>query len=166
MHAAWIPCDGSEAKEGEAVPMRFLLKYKLKNGQKVPNARVILQGFKHSDVTTKQLDTESPTLSRTGRNLLLQLCSQMGWKIWSADVKSAFLQADRIDSAVRLFAIPTGDMRRRFQRLVGLKDYQIMKVLKPAFGDVRAPRQWNETADRVFIPKYTSTVIAWIAAST
>ena len=148
-NCAWIPVDKSEAQPGEAVPMRFLLKYKNKDGVLKPNARIILQGFRHSDVLSKKLETESPTLSRTGRSLLLALCVQMGWKVFSADVKSAFLQADNIEKEVRLYAVPNRDIRQRLSRLIGLKDYQIMKVVKPAFGDVRAPRQWYGTADRV-----------------
>lgn len=30
---------------------------------------------------------------------------------------------------------------------MGLKSHEILKATKPAFGDVRAPRQWNETAN-------------------
>lgn len=30
---------------------------------------------------------------------------------------------------------------------MGLKSYEILKATKPAFGDVRAPRQWFDTAD-------------------
>ena len=146
---AWTRAKASEAAEGHAVPMRFLLKYKSKDGKLVANARIILQGFKHVDVTEKKLDTESPTLSRIGKNLILFLCCQMKWKVWTADVKSAFLQADRIDTEVKIYAIPNADIRRRLSRQIGLRDDEIMKVLKPAFGDVRAPRQWYATADRV-----------------
>ena len=32
--------------------------------------------------------------------------------------------------------------------MVGLQEDEVMRMMKPAFGDVRAPRQWNETADR------------------
>ena len=146
---AWTRAKASEAAEGQAVPMRFLLKYKRKDGNMVANARIILQGFKHVDVTEKKLDTESPTLSRIGKNLILFLCCQMKWKVWTADVKSEFLQADRIDTEVKIYAIPNADIRRRLSSQIGLRDDEIMKVLKPAFGDVRAPGQWYATADRV-----------------
>ena len=135
--------------------MRFLLKYKNKDGKQVANARIILQGFKHSDVTTKKLDTESPTLSKVGRSLVVFLCAQMGWKVWTADVKSAFLQADRIDDEVRIFAIPNADIRKRLARMIGLKEDEILRILQPAFGDVRAPRQWYGTADRVMTGELT-----------
>ena len=148
-NAAWEPVDAKEAREGEAVPVRFLLKYKEKDGKKKANARLILQGFRHVDVTSKKLETESPTLSKGSRSLIMLLCCQMGWKIFSADVKSAFLQSDDIDQEIRLFAVPNRDIRKRLARLMDLKDFQILRILKPAFGDVRAPRQWYTTADRV-----------------
>ena len=56
---AWRPVKRTEAPNGTIVPMRFLLRYK----EDKPNARVILQGFKHRNVVQGKLDTESPTLS-------------------------------------------------------------------------------------------------------
>ena len=38
-------------------------------------------------------------------------------------------------------------MRRLLAEMIGLKEHEVMQMTKPAFGDVRAPRQWNETAD-------------------
>ena len=81
----------------------------------------------------------------------------------SSTPKSAFLQADRIDDEVRTFAIPNADIRKRWARMINLKDDEILRILKPAFGDVRAPRQWYGTADRVpagelsFLPHQLST---------
>lgn len=151
---AWKAIPLESADPEETVPARFLLRWKpkaeAKNG-KVANARVILQGFRHKDVLTQQLETESPTLSRIGKHLIYLYLTQKGWKIFSADVKSAFMQSDSIDQETRIFIKPTADMRRRLERLMDLKPFQILKATKPAFGDVRAPRQWNTSADRVMI---------------
>ena len=151
---AWKAVSIESADPEETVPARFLLRWKpkaeAKNG-KVANARVILQGFRHKDVLTQELETESPTLSRIGKHLIYLYITQKGWKIFSADVKSAFMQSDSIDKETRIFIKPTADMRRRLERLMGLKPFQILKATKPAFGDVRAPRQWNLSADKVMI---------------
>ena len=49
-----------------------------------------------------------------------------------------------------LCQILTSDIiRRRLARLIGLRDDEIMRISKPASGDVRAPRQWYSTADLV-----------------
>ena len=141
---AWKRVKRASAPEGTIVPMRFLLRYK----EKKPHARVILQGFRHRDVLESKLNTESPTLSRLGKYLLLQIATQRRWKIATMDVKSAFLQSDYITDEVELYGEPTADMRRLLYEMVGLKEDEVMQMTKPAFGDVRAPRQWNETADK------------------
>ena len=131
---AWKRVKRANAPEGTIVPMRFLLRYK----EKKPHARVILQGFRHRDAS----------LSRLGKYLLLQIATQRRWKIATMDVKSAFLQSDYITDEVELYGEPTADMRRLLSEMVGLKEDEVMQMTKPAFGDVRAPRQWNETADK------------------
>ena len=141
---AWRPVDRSSAPDGTIVPMRFLLRYK----ESLPHARVILQGFKHRDVLGSKLDTESPTLSRLGKYLLTTLACTLRWKLGTMDVKSAFLQADYIHHKVDLYGEPSADMRRLLHEMLGLQEHQVMQMTKPAFGDVRAPKQWNDTADK------------------
>ena len=69
------------------------------------------------------------------------------WKLFPADVKNAFMQSDSIDQTTRIYVKPSSDMRRRLEQMGGLKPWEILKVTKPAFGDVRAPRQWHNTTD-------------------
>ena len=148
-NSAWKAVEESEAREGEVVPARFLQRWKKTEEGEKANARVIIQGFKHRDVLEQKLETDSPTLARQSRMLIYVLAVHMRWKLFSADVKSAFMQADSIDETTRIYVKPTSDMRRRLERLMDLKPWQILKATKPAFGDVRAPRQWYTTADGV-----------------
>jgi hypothetical protein len=151
---AWRPVNVEEADPEETVPARVLQRWKPKPdapGGRVANARVILQGFKHRDVLTQEIEKEAPTLSRIGKHLIYLFALQRRWKIFAADVKSAFMQADSIDQDTRIYIKPSSDMRRRLERLMGLKHYELLKATKPAFGDVRAPRQWNASADGVMI---------------
>ena len=71
---AWKAVSIDTADPEETVQTRCLLRWQPKadarNG-KVANARVILQGFRHKDVLTQELETESPTLSRIGNHLPL-----------------------------------------------------------------------------------------------
>ena len=145
---AWEAAEEDEVGEGEDCPLRFLLKWKLVDGKYKANARVILQGFKHKDVLEKALDKESPTLSRLGRFIIYQILVTFRWKFFSADVKSAFLQGDDTveTEGIRIYGKPNADMRRRLSRMMGLKPSQILRMRKPTFGDVRAPRQWNTKA--------------------
>ena len=133
--------------------MKWFLLHFFKDGKKtengeVANARVIIQGFRHKDVMNEKLVTEAPTLSRLGRFLILNMLVHKKWKAFSADVKSAFMQADQIDEETRIYIKPSADMRRRLERLMGLKPDEVLRAVKPAFGDVRAPRQWNDSADK------------------
>lgn len=32
--------------------------------------------------------------------------------------------------------------------MLGLQEHEVMQMTKPAFGDVKAPKQWNDTADK------------------
>ena len=93
-NAAWKAVPESEAGEGEVVPARFLQRWKPTSEGPKPNARVILQGFRHKDVLTENLQRESPTLSRRGRITLMVWAVHRKWKVWCADVKSAFMQSD------------------------------------------------------------------------
>ncbi len=146
---AWKAAPMEQVRDGEMVPARFLQRWKKTEQGVVANARVIIQGFRHKDVMNEKLETESPTLSRLGRFLILNLLVHKKWKAFSADVKSAFMQADQIDEETRIYIKPSADMRRRLERLMGLKHDEVLRAIKPAFGDVRAPRQWNDSADRV-----------------
>eukprot|EP00913_Durusdinium_trenchii_P017657 g16596.t1 len=146
-NAAWKAVPEEEAKEGEVVPARFLQRWKPTADGHKANARVILQGFRHKDVLSENLVKESPTLSRFGRITLMVWAVHRRWKLWCADVKSAFMQANSIDDTTRIYVKPPAEMRRRLERLMGLKSHEILKATKPAFGDVRAPRQWHETAN-------------------
>ena len=146
---AWKAAPMEQVRDGEMVPARFLQRWKKSEEGVVANARVIIQGFRHKDVMNEKLETESPTLSRLGRFLILNMLVHKKWKAFSADVKSAFMQADQIDEETRIYIKPSADMRRRLERLMGLKHDEVLRAIKPAFGDVRAPRQWNDSADRV-----------------
>ena len=146
---AWKAAPMEQVRDGEMVPARFLQRWKKTEQGTVANARVIIQGFRHKDVMNEKLETEAPTLSRLGRFLVMTMLVHKRWKAFSADVKSAFMQADQIDEDTRIYIKPSADMRRRLERLMGLKHDEVLRALKPAFGDVRAPRQWNDSADKV-----------------
>ena len=147
-NAAWRAVPESEAKMDEVVPARFLQRWKpTGDGNHKANARVIIQGFKHRDVLNENLLKESPTLSRMGRMVIMTWAVHRRWKLWCADVKSAFTQSNSIDEDTRIYVRPPAEMRRRLERLMGLKEDEILKATKPAFGDARAPRQWSDSAD-------------------
>ena len=117
-NAAWQPISRSKCPKGTIVPMRFLLRYK----ENQPHARVILQGLKHKDVLESKLDTESPTISRVEKYLLVLMARRKRWHIGTMDVKSAFLQSDYIHQEVEIYGEPSADMRRLLAEMLGLKE--------------------------------------------
>ena len=105
--------DDHETGASEVVPTRFLQRWKATPEGEKTNARVIIQGFKQKDALEKELETDSPTLSRVGRMLIYVMAVHQSWKVFSANVRSAFMQADSIDESTRIYVKPTAEMRRR-----------------------------------------------------
>ncbi|CAK0823245.1 unnamed protein product [Prorocentrum cordatum] len=146
----WEPIDDSEVDPAACCPLRFLLKWKVKDGQPVANARVLYQGFKHRDVAEGQLDKEVPTLTRLGRHTVMLWASLRKWRLFAADVKSAFLQAeDASVHGIKLYASPTKEMRDTLVHQIGLQPGQLLKMIKPCFGDPRSPKLWHYRSDEV-----------------
>ena len=79
---AWEAFPQTDVGEGEDCPLRFLLRWKLKDGNFVASARVIMQGFKHKDVLPGELDKKSPTLFRLGRYIIFLILAMNGWKFF------------------------------------------------------------------------------------
>ncbi|CAK0898077.1 unnamed protein product [Prorocentrum cordatum] len=74
------------ADAGKVCPMRFLLKWKMKDGVEEASARV----------TSTNVEKASPTLTQLTRFLILLILCQRAWKMVAADVKSAFLQCNQM----------------------------------------------------------------------
>ena len=146
-NSKWERYPRNKAKDEECCPLRFLLKYKMEGTEQMASARVILQGFKHIDVLSKKPDVESPTMPGRGRHTIYFWAVTKGWKLFGADVKSAFLQSEDIveNQGLRIFGVPSADMRRRLEPMMGLRPDEVLLMRKPPFGDPRAPRLWNST---------------------
>lgn len=86
------------------------------------------------------LDKENPTLSRLGRNSVLLVSANTRWKLFGADVNSAFLQADEVTPMTTNYVVPTSGMRR----ICGLTEDEYLHLTKFMFGDCRAPRFWSD----------------------
>ena len=122
---------------------RFVLKWAAdgKGGMKA-KARLVLQGFSDPDLLQGALDTSSPTLSRTSRQVLLAISQVNHWQRWTADVSTAFLQGDP-QERVLWAKIP-----RDACNLIGVAPGTLMKLIKPIYGQADAPRQWFMVARR------------------
>ena len=59
---------------------------------KTPKARLVLVGWQ--DPELGRIATDSPTLRKERKHLILTICASRRWKIWGADIKTAFLSGD------------------------------------------------------------------------
>ncbi|CAK0811747.1 unnamed protein product, partial [Prorocentrum cordatum] len=147
---SWEPINEANVDSAAFCPLRFLLKWKMKDGQKVANARVLYQGIEHRDAAEGQLDKEAPTLSRLDRHTVMLWASLRKDRLFTVDVKSAFLQSD--DASVhglKLHASPTEEMREMLSHQTGMQPGQLLKMIKPGFGDPRSPKLWHRRSDEV-----------------
>ncbi|CAE7214275.1 TERC [Symbiodinium sp. CCMP2592] len=141
------------------IPMRWILTWKpvpdgtppgndkhevsTADGKKKAKARIVLIGYKHPDLARRnartgqpELLTASPTLSRLGRNMLLQAAALDQRTIECADAKSAFLQADKGIGTDPLFTRGVPELAMA----LGLTPGALMEVVGAVYGLTNAPR--------------------------
>eukprot|EP00959_Pyramimonas_sp_CCMP1952_P104933 2193466-Pyramimonas_sp.AAC.1 len=68
--------------------------------------------------------------------MALQLAANNGWRLWRADVATAFLQGRPQER--ELYAKVPKDAAE----LMGIEPNTLMKFIKPMYGQVDAPRRW------------------------
>ena len=148
------------------IPMRWVLTWKpiippeppepgkpttvVADGSRKAKARVVLLGFRHPDLVKRnpvtgqhELRTAAPTISRTGRNLLLQCFAFDEHRLESADAKSAFLQADNLEESRRIWTTAVPELARAHN----VKPGELLRVLGAIYGLTNAPRIFWKDAD-------------------
>ena len=148
------------------IPMRWVLTWKpiippeppepgkpttvVADGSRKAKARVVLLGFRHPDLVKRnpvtgqhELRTAAPTISRTGRNLLLQCFAFDEHRLESADAKSAFLQADNLEESRRIWTTAVPELARAHNVRPG----ELLRVLGAIYGLTNAPRIFWKDAD-------------------
>ena len=159
-----------EEIEKRCIPMRWLLIWKpfdepqdvskepqpgvlRADGLSKAKARIVLIGYKHPDLgkrderTGKQLlPTSSPTLSRMGRNTLLQSAALDKHTLECADARSAFLQVSQKQEGQRLFTKGVPEIAAAMNVPYGTA-FEIVGVI---YGLTTAPREfWLDTDKKV-----------------
>ena len=99
-----------------------------------PKARLVLVGFQDPDLG--RIATDSPTLRKESKHIILSICASMGWVIWGADIKTAFLSGD--NSNRDLYFRPPAEIRE----FLGLSEDDVLRLEKAAYGLAEAPRAW------------------------
>ena len=141
----WKPLD--EFQDPEREPQPGIIR---EDGFAKAKARIVLIGYKHPDLAKRDprtgkplLQTSSPTLSRLGRNLLLQSAALDGHILECADAKSAFLQTEEGIGTKDLFTRGVEEVRIA----LGLSKGEAMQVVGAVYGLTNAPRIFWRDAD-------------------
>ena len=103
-----------------------------KNNGKKAKARLVVLGFQDPNLTEVQRD--APTLTKEGRNTILQMISSFQWELSSFDIKTAFLRGKTAENNP-LPMEPPPELRKKLQ----LQDNQVCQLVGNAYGRVDAP---------------------------
>ena len=106
------------------------------------SARLVVPGFK--DESAMYIRKDAPTASRISQHLLLTLASSHysgGWRLWSADIKSAFLKGDPYMTSLRTLYIQNL-VSKNGSPVLPMPAGCLARIRKGVFGLADAPRQW------------------------
>ena len=145
----WTMVDENRAQPQRVLKAHFILKWSTNaDGSPRAKARLITQGFRDPDAWSGALRTNSPTLTRLSRGMILSICSTMSWCPFTSDISTAFLQGKAHSKERTLWIRLPRDARQ----LLGMKDddNRVMQLHKPMYGLCDAPRAWYmEAVDRI-----------------
>ena len=92
---------------------------------------LVVRGYQ--DPELDQVSTESPTLSRDARMLLLQVISSSGWTVQNFDITTAFLRGK--SDGRQLAMEPVAELKQ----LLNLSSDEVLLLEGNAYGRVDAP---------------------------
>eukprot|EP00435_Cladocopium_sp_Y103_P048172 s436_g14.t1 len=96
-----------------------------------PKARLVVKGY--MDPQVGEVQTDSPTLSRDARMVLLQTVSSMRWRLQNFDIRTAFLRGRSDGRELAMQPVP------ELKEMMGLSDNQVCLLEGNAYGRVDAP---------------------------
>ena len=137
----WTFEDPKNAPSERILTARFILTWKVQPDKSTKaKARLVLRGFQDPDALSGALNTNSPTLTRLSRGMILSICEMLHFRHFTSDIGTAFLRG-KPHGPERVLWVR---LPRDAQRLLGIKDGEekVMKLHKSMYGLVDAPRSW------------------------
>lgn len=130
---------------------RFVLAIKNANTQEeVYKARFVVQG--HTDVEKNILMQNSTNLRQSSIRVLIALAAVSGFRLWSQDLLQAYLQ-----SAEKLMRDVYVKPSREFKLLPN----QLLKLLRPLYGQSDSGDYWHETFSKHLRHDLMMTQTTW-----
>lgn len=121
----WLENDVYEEVEDEgqkAISVRWIITEKMKNGERTCKARLVARGFEEE---MEEWEKDAPTCTAETLKFCLCIIKQKNWECRTLDIKTAYLQGERIEREVILRPpeeFETGVLWRLNKTVYGLKD--------------------------------------------
>ena len=91
--------DEVEYRNQSTMSVRWILTFKDTESGIIPKARLVARGFEEEN---ENIIKESPTCSRDALHILTAITAQRSWKLSTIDIKTAFLQGEKIERDIYL----------------------------------------------------------------
>jgi hypothetical protein len=105
--------------------------------EKRAKARLVVLGFEDPQLAT--ISADAPTLSKDGKQLVLQQVASRGWKLINFDIATAFLKGEGDGRKLGLHAPP------ELQQAIGMRPGDQCSLVGGAYGRADAPILWYRT---------------------
>ena len=127
---------GFRPPKEKVMKMRWVLEWRLDEatGGKEAKARLVILGFMDPEYESRP--TTAPTMTRTTRQMLLQLAAVKRMKVEKADVRGAFLQGKEFERELYVTPVP------ELAAALGITPGEAARLRKAAYGLVEAPIEW------------------------
>ena len=136
--------EGEHVDPKDVMKMRFVLTWKQDPNEpsgKRGKARLVVLGFQ--DPFLGKEKTSAPTLTKRGKQLLLQLVVQKGWQLQKGDVTAAFLQGRALTK--NKYCLAPEELA---EALNLPKGERVVRLLKSVYGLTAAPLEWYEQVNK------------------
>ena len=142
-HGVWEFQTTKEADPSRTLTARMILKWSRNpDGSPRAKARLIVRGYADKDALEGKVATAAPTTSRLARSFFLSISSLLKWEGWTADVATAFLQGTAQERELWV------QLPQECLTILGCDSSTRMRLIKPCYGQLDAPRKWFQEATR------------------
>ena len=123
----------------DVVETRWVLLWKALEGKRTVQARLVARGFQDPDLAEGLADTSSCVSPRSSHLQVISLSALKKWKLWSLDIKNAFLQGD---------PLPREDYLQAPLEWCPRYPNRVWRLNAPAYGLDDAPVEFHKTLKR------------------